>query len=66
MTVLRQLEIDLWLSQLKTRHDLLIEIGVGEAADLHFVRLAIRKDCRIVSGDAASLDAMTNPSPGNG
>ena len=32
--VLRQFEINLWLSQQKTRHDLLIEIGVGEEADL--------------------------------
>ena len=36
--VLRQLEIDPGRSQQETRHDLLIEIGVGEEADLQAYR----------------------------
>ena len=58
--VLRPFEIDLWLSQQKTSHDLLIEIGVGEKAALQAFlgtacSLASRSRADRASGNSVSI-----------
>jgi len=55
--VLRQFEIDQWLSQPKTGHDLLIEIGVGEEPNLQACRGAA---CSLASRSLADR-ASGNP-----